>query len=210
MYDVTFRSNEQEKNVFKGEKKKSHSGFCHSAFFLVACDMGNKQSSTANWSVDDWAFGTGANAVTIDEVVEETRKIPAKYFGGDAIEKDASMHQMQNDLLAVDEVFKNLFRRKKNRRSIQNQPPPSDEYYYYEEQQSEEFPQPTDSEQNQNYLPPIYANANGLPILEPINNSLKAVENNASKAIWRCSYCAIENKITERVCRRCGQAETRL
>jgi len=75
--------------------------------------MGSSQSATANWSIDDWAYGTGENAATVEDVIQETRKIPLKYFGGDAIQNDASMHQMQHDLLSFDATVKNLFRRKK-------------------------------------------------------------------------------------------------
>lgn len=78
--------------------------------------MGHKHS-TANWSVDDWAFGTGANAVQLEDVMEEAKTIPARYFGGKVIGNDISMQQMQRDLVQFDDVFKRVFRRKKNKRS---------------------------------------------------------------------------------------------
>ena len=174
--------------------------------------MGNKQATTASWSVDDWAYGTGANAVSIDEVIEETSKIPHKYFGGAAIENDASMHQMQNDLLSFDQSVKNLFRRKKNKKS-KKQTPPADQYYqqeYEEQEYSEEVSQPNDSGDNQNYLQPIYLDANGIAPSVPYEQSSTSFPTNSNKATWRCSHCTVENKITERTCRKCGQAETRL
>ena len=187
--------------------------------------MGNKQSATTSWSVDDWAFGTGANAVSMGEVVEEAGKIPRKYFGGAVVEKDPSMNHLQHDLLAFDESVKNIFRRKKNKRVRSDQPPPDESYYYEEEeeqQQSEEFPQAIDSEQipysvnsqssarNQDYLPPIYTRNDQLPKLEPITSYIEYEKRDTGRAAWRCSSCTAENKITEHACRRCGQAETRL
>jgi hypothetical protein len=213
---VTLRLNEQGKiTVFKGDEKKSYRPvFFYLAIFLINCKMGSSQSSTASWSIDDWAYGTGENAATLDDVIHETSKIPGKYFGGNAIQNDASMHQMQHDLLSFDATLKNLFRRKKNKRSKRNQPPSDEDYYYYDEQQqqqqSEEIPQPTDSEQNQNYLQSIYTEPNRLPPLDAIYDSVNVTEKPSGKVIWRCSNCTVENKITERVCRRCGQSETRL
>ncbi len=202
---MTFRLNEQrEKKTFLKVKKNSLDVRFHSVIFLVNCNMGNK-ASTANWSVDDWAYGTGENAVTIEEVAHEAKQIPIKYFGGAAIENNESMHQMRNDLLAFDETIKNLFRRKKNKRSKRDQAPPNE--YYYEEQQVDEVPQLTDLEQNN--LQPVYTIADGAPSSEPLPDSSRFVTENNTKAIWRCGNCAVENKITERVCRRCGQTETR-
>lgn len=182
--------------------------------------MGSRQSSTASWSVDDWAFGTGQNALSLDEVVEESKQIPIKYFGGSAVENDPSMHQMQNDLLNFDDSLKNLFRRKKNRRARrdQQQQPSGEEYYYYEEgeqqqqQQYEQYPQSKDAQQNQTYLSPIYVQSNDQTLSGTGNKNYdpsETEEKAAAKAIWRCSNCTVENKITERVCRRCGQAETK-
>ncbi len=176
--------------------------FFHSVFFLGDCKMGKNQSTTANWSTDDWAYGTGQNAVSIEEVLHETSKIPEKYFGGQAIQNDASMHQMQRDLLSFDETLINLFRRKKPKQS-RNNIPTEDGYYYYEEQQSDASAQPMDLEQNQNYFQPLYANGNELSTPIPGINS-------SDKLFWRCTNCTAENKKIQRVCRRCGQAETRL
>jgi len=211
---VTLRLNEQgKKTVLKGDEIQScRPVFFYLAIFLINCKMGSRQSTTSNWSIDDWAYGTGENAATIEDVIHETSKIPGKYFGGNVIEKDASMHQMQNDLLSFDAAVTNLFRRKKNKRSKRNQPQYDEEYYYEEEQQqqSEGIPPPTDSEQNQNYLQSIYTEPNRLPPLEPIYDTVNVTEKPSGKIIWRCSNCTVENKITERVCRRCGQSETRL
>jgi hypothetical protein len=171
--------------------------------------MGNKnQSATASWTIDDWAYGTGANAVSMEEVVQETGRIRTKYFGGQAVENDASIHQMQHDLLSFDETLKNIFRRKKNKRSKQYEPP-SDEYYYEEEEEQEQqfdaIAQPTDSQEKRSYLQPIFTDGDALPSV-PITDPAT----NTGKIIWRCSNCTVENKMTDRVCRRCGQAETRL
>lgn len=214
---MTLRLNaqrERERKLCLKVKKNNHFDRFYSAVFLLDCSMGSRQSSAKNWSVDDWTFGTGENAVSLDAVVEEGKKIPAKYFGGNAIQKDETMHQMQNDLLSFDDTLKNLFRRKKNKRSKQDQEqePTADEYYYYDEQQqSEEFPQTTDSVQNQNYLSPVFVQENGQSSSTPLIDELRESEERiANKPIWRCTNCTVENKITERVCRRCGQCETKL
>jgi hypothetical protein len=160
--------------------------------------MGKNQSTTANWPVDDWTPGTSQNAISIEGVINETKKIPVKYFGGQAIENDASMHQMQRDLLSFDETLKNLFRKNKTKQSSNNISTEDGYYYYYEEQQ-----QPIDSEQNQNYFQSIFPNEN-------ISSSVIPGTINSNKLFWRCTNCMAENKKTEQACRQCGQAETRL
>jgi hypothetical protein len=150
--------------------------------------MGSRQSSTANWSVDDWAYGTGENAVPVEEVVAEVRLIPARYFGGKAIGNDESMHQMQRDLLAFDDTLKRIFFRRKKKKQPQTDVPP------------EEYP---------NHLSPIYANSTAPSSAPPtIDRSNDATTNN-TKLFWRCSHCTAENKVSDNACRRCGQAETK-
>ena len=51
-------------------------------------------------------------AEVIGMKLETDFKIGFGYFGGDVIENDPSMHQLQYDLLSFDETLKNLFRRK--------------------------------------------------------------------------------------------------
>ena len=70
--------------------------------------MGLKHSSVANWSMDDLAFGTGDNAVQLEEVVDEMGQIRMKYFGGEAIQNDASALEIQRELLQIDKKIKNL------------------------------------------------------------------------------------------------------
>ena len=177
--------------------------------------MGQSQSATSSWSVDDWAFGTGTNAISTEEVITETSKLPAKLFGGEAIEQDASMHQMQHDLLNFDDTLKRIFfRRKKNKRSSR-QIPQDDAYYY----QTEEVGAPIDGQlANPDYLPPVpvishRGSETSAPEPAPLeaDASVKqASENPSAKLFWRCTQCTADNKVTESSCRRCGTTETAL
>lgn len=123
--------------------------------------MGQKLSTdTSEWTTNDWAFGTAANAVPIDDVVHEVSQMPRRYFGGDTIQNDASMQQMQRDLLSFDEQLKRLFFwRKKNRRGKKSQVLEEEEYpvdgEYYDQMQ-----QPIAEEDESATLPPIYSEAN--------------------------------------------------
>lgn len=171
--------------------------------------MGNSQT-TASWTVDDWAYGTGANAVPVDEVVEEIGKLPARYFGGKTIENDASMHQMQQDLLAFDETIKRIFRRKKNKRSKQEPEAAAEEEYYYEDGQAIPEEDAKDLQQEPAYLEPTTVDRNtASSIPNQANNSSLDAPATRGKLIWRCTHCAMDNKVTETSCRRCGQAETK-
>ncbi|CAF3251624.1 unnamed protein product [Rotaria socialis] len=170
--------------------------------------MGNMQSGNENWNINDLVFGTAANAVTTDEVVAEVSKLPAKYFGGEAIENDASMHQLHNDLLSFDESIKRIFRRKKTKQSQNNLPAPDE--YDYEDQESMPTTESTDTMVDQNYLKPTFLDRNiplsSISVAESMNDRVK----NTHRIIWRCTNCTAENKITESACRRCGLAETKL
>ena len=129
--------------------------------------MGNSQS--------------GENAVSINDVIEGTSQIPKKYFGGDLIQNDPSIQQMQQGLLAFDEAIKNiLFRRNRKQSQVDTQSIPRFD--------------------NDNYLQPTFIN----------HDDLSASVSTINKATWRCTYCEIENHTTEHACRRCGQAETQL
>ncbi|CAF3173499.1 unnamed protein product [Rotaria sp. Silwood2] len=169
--------------------------------------MGNNQSSTSNWNMDDLAFGTAPNAVKVDDIVNEVTKIRSKYFGGALVESDPSMHQMQNDLLSFDETLKRLFfRRKKSKQSSNNLPP---EEYYYEDQQSTSAAEINDSTDDQHYLQPTFdrnVRSSSASVTDSINDGITITK----KIIWRCSNCTAENKITDNVCRRCKLAETKL
>jgi hypothetical protein len=158
--------------------------------------MGQNQSSTSSLSVDDLAYGTGQNTVSMEDVINETGKLPARLFGGEAIENDQSMHQMHNDLLSFDDTLKRLFQRKTNKRPKREI---SQDEYYYEEQP-----------QNQDYLPSIFTDGNQPPSLDPITDSTNNTEDVQDKLFWRCTYCTTANKRTENACRRCGQSETAL
>jgi len=108
--------------------------------------MGQKHSSTKNWTVDDWAFGTGENAVPLEDVIEEAKTVPARYFGGRVIGNDSSMQQMQRDLLSFDDTLKRIFfRRKKNKRTKRQDY--SDEQYYAENENQAYY------DQNQQSIP---------------------------------------------------------
>lgn len=123
--------------------------------------MGQKLSTdTSDWTVNDWAFGTATNAVPIDDVVHEVSQMPRRYFGGDAIQNDASMQQMQRDLLSFDDTLKRLFFwRKKNRRGKKSRPVEEEEYpvdgEYYDHMQ-----QPIAEVDESSSLPPIYSEPN--------------------------------------------------
>lgn len=161
--------------------------------------MGQTKSTnapTANWSVDDWAFGTGANALSAEEVMAETSKLPAKLFGGEVIQNDPSMNQMQTDLLSIDETFKNLFRSKKKKQkksaaTSQTTYQEQGQYHHHESQQG-----------HGDYLQPISVDKNASAPSAPL------YPQSAQRLTWRCTGCTSENKVSERFCRRCGQAET--
>lgn len=181
--------------------------------------MGQSQSATSSWSVDDWAFGTGANAISTEEVITETSKLPAKLFGGEAIEQDSSMHQMQRDLLSFDDTLKRIFLRRKKNKRPSRQIPQDDAYYY----QTEEVGAPIDGQlADPNYLPPVpvishrgsetpappLAAAEAPPEADAAVKPLS--ENPSAKLFWRCTQCTADNKVTESSCRRCGTVETAL
>lgn len=164
--------------------------------------MGNNQA-TASWSVDDWAYGTGTNAVPVDEVVEEVGKMPARYFGGKRIGNDPSMNQMQQDLLSFDDTLKNLFRRRKHKRAAQQPQGEGQDQYEDGQAYAEEAEEPTYLDPTPRDKESSDQSASALP------NASGAAATNKSKLLWRCSSCAAENKVTESSCRRCGQAETK-
>ena len=127
--------------------------------------MGQKLSTdTSQWTVNDWAFGTAPNAVPMEEVMDEVKQMPMKYFGGNVIQKDTSMQQLQHDLLSFDDSFKRLlFWRKKHRRSKKNQPFQNEEEgypadgKYYDRMQQEPI---VEEDESSPPLPPIYAERN--------------------------------------------------
>ena len=167
--------------------------------------MGQKQSvgGTAGWSVDDWAFGTGANALSAEEVITETSKLPAKLFGGEAIEKDPSMHRIQNDLLNFDDSLKGIFRGKKKKQKKSDGNFQED---YHQQQQN--YPQAQQG--HQDYLQPMPIDqAQMNPSAAPYPPQYPPLQSN-QRLTWRCTGCTSENKATERYCRRCGQVETSL
>jgi ribosomal protein L40E len=157
--------------------------------------MGNKQPATTNGTTDEYANDTAQSALSPEDLafIDTTAKLSAKYFGGEAIAHDASMHQMQQDLLSFDETIKNLFFRRKTTTNES-----SNGHEYYDQQ-------PTDSTENQNYNQSIPSDGNIPPSLSSVTDA-----SNNNKLIWRCTYCTAENKITEQACRRCRQAETKL
>lgn len=148
--------------------------------------MGNNQSPASNWSVDNWAYGNGPHATTIKDVLDGAQQIPEKYFGGETIENDPTIHQLQHDLLAFDETLKKFFRIGKSKSSVSDYSSVdgSDAYQTYGE--------------NHDYLEPI---------------SIIGIDSSTSSSqrflYWRCGNCTMENKIGERVCQQCGQMETR-
>ena len=142
--------------------------------------------------MDDWAYGTGTNAVQLEDVFVEAKKVPAKYFGGQAIENDTSMHRMQRDLLSFDEALKRLFcfGRKKRKQPV------IDEEEYYE---SDGNPQ-TIPEEEEERSSPHYINVKRLELIDDVPSF---------SSTWRCRYCTAENKATEIDCHECRQTETR-
>lgn len=167
--------------------------------------MGQNQSSsvaTNSWTVDDWAFGTGANALSTEEVMQEASKLPSKLFGGKAIENDPSMHQMQNELLSIDQTLKNLFRRKKKNKRSREPVEQVEEYYPDQQYYDPSIPPQTG---NDDYLQPIPIDQN-----QQSQEAPPSAPGYTEKLTWRCKMCTCENKISENVCRRCKQAETAL
>jgi len=70
--------------------------------------------------------------------------------------------------------------------------------------------QRTDSERQANYLQPIFTVENASPAVVPITDSSTNGKKNQDRNTWRCGNCATENKMTDHVCRRCKEDETRL
>ena len=161
--------------------------------------MGHRQSSIANWSMDDWAFGTATNAVQLEDVFVEAKKVPARYFGGQAIESDTSMHQMQSDLLSFDQALKQLFcfRRKKRKQPIE----PEENYDPYQQYDGSDGHPSTIPEESEETPPsPPYINVKRLEIIEDVA---------PLSTTWRCRYCTAENKAKDIDCQDCKQTETR-
>lgn len=165
--------------------------------------MGQKQSRTANhWTIDDWAFGTGPNAVHLEDVFQEAKTVPTRFFGGETIENDPSMHRLQEELLLFDRFLRKLFRRKKSSKRMmeveEEDEETTDHYYYYldgvYEDRAPYSPIPEEDETN---LSSPYVN------VKPIDQGLH------SGARWRCRYCTAENKATDIDCHECKQTETR-
>ena len=169
--------------------------------------MGQKQSLTSDWSVDDWAFGTGANAVPIEAVFEEAKKAPVKYFGGEQIENDPSMHQMQHDLLSFDDTLKRIFFRwRKGKRSKKHNH--RDMAYEQNVDQAQQYNEETD------YYP--YEDPESIPE-ESVNDYSKELSSDKEDIVkgdldtyppWRCRYCTAENKSTDVDCRQCKESES--
>jgi len=151
--------------------------------------MGHKQSSVANWTMDEWAFGTVPNAPTMDDVMEGAKEIPAKYFGGRVIENDSSMQKMQRDLLAFDDTLKRIFLCRRKKKKQQNY---SDEQYYAEDQQYYDQNQETIPEEDEDQI--------------STDNNQQTTDKNSS---WKCRNCGTENKSTNIACRQCKEIETR-
>ena len=155
--------------------------------------MGKNQSTAGSWSTDDWTHGTSSNGVSFEQVLDEAQKIPQKYFGGQALENDPSMHQLQHDFLAFDETLKKFFRIGKTKSSISDYSSIDGSDAYQVRQQTSR-----DSEQNHEYLEPI-----------SIIGMDSSMTNSQRYLYWRCGNCMMENKIGERICQRCGEMETR-
>jgi hypothetical protein len=156
--------------------------------------MGQKLSTdTSQWTVNDWAFGTASNAVPVEDVVEEVRQMPLKYFGGNAIQNDRSMQQMQRDLLSFDDQLKRLFFwRKKNKRSKKENY--SNEEYYEENEPYYDGNHQTISEEDETLppLPPIYVD-------QTMNKN----------SLWKCQSCGTQNQSTDIECKQCKQTASR-
>ena len=115
--------------VFTGEKR----GECLNHF---KSHMGQKQSARENWTIESRASGTGQKCYTTSPSFWcNKKKIPAKYFGGQTIENDPSMRQMQRDLLAFDDTLKRgcFSIVEDNKRSKQQNY--AEEYSYYQDEQ---------------------------------------------------------------------------
>ncbi len=145
-------------------------------------NMGQKYStSTKNWTIDDWVFGTDDNALTMELVIGELKQIPIKYLGGRKIANDTSMQRLQQDLLAFDQTLKQIFLRRKTNK--QSKTP------YYDQN---EYSIP---EEDENQLLLFYADD------EP--------QTTTKHSSWRCKYCNKKIKSTDTICRRCKQLDTK-
>ncbi|CAF2121567.1 unnamed protein product [Rotaria magnacalcarata] len=193
--------------------------------------MGQKQAAASSWTIDDLAFGTGQNAVQIEEVIDVVQKIPGKMFGGKVIENDATISRMQTDLLSFDDTLRRIFRRKKKKHSKRDEPPQesyqdeqshpeSEEYYKTDGQYYAQYEEYYDQDgqyyaENQEYYD---RNQQAIPEedetqLSPVysENNPKTINKDADtdkNLPWRCRYCTAENKSTDIDCRQCKQSES--
>lgn len=169
--------------------------------------MGNTGPIGANWSVNNWSYGTGDNAVSIETVINETSKIPQKFFGGEAIENDESMQQMHQDLLSIDQTIINMFRRNKSSTTTKQT---ADESYRQQQydQRSSAVSQQIHTDNDGNSLEPAFLDTNELPAVLPVTDSANTEPQTSNRSILGCSHRIVDSKMTEYVCRRCNQAET--
>ena len=147
----------------------------------LAAASGGVGGGTGNWSMDDWAYGTGENAVQIEEVIDEAKQVPMKYFGGNTIANDPSMQQMQQDFLALDQKFKKLFfwrKKKRARRAEAEAQQQQQQQEYYDSTPQTIFEEAEDEAPQA----PIYEN---------------------QSSTWICDACHTKNKSTNVECEKC-------
>ncbi|UJR20660.1 hypothetical protein I4U23_023782 [Adineta vaga] len=157
-------------------------------------DMGHKQSTRRKQQqvVEDVIIDRDQNTTQSVDCLSKVKRIPMKYFGGQAIENDASMHKMHQDLLSFDDKVKQGCSPRKKRRRSKKQTN-IDEYESQDEQYYDQNPQVISDDEN--YSSHIYVNVN-----PPTDYSTFS---------WLCRYCDAENQLTTIKCYQCGEMENR-
>ncbi|CAF1435137.1 unnamed protein product [Didymodactylos carnosus] len=186
--------------------------------------MGSSQSVTGTTgqssSFDQWAFGTHENAIKIEDVSESIQQLPTQYFGGKDIDNDQQLHQMQQELLGFDDVFRRLFRRKKKNSKKQKQKqtqqknnylqPTYDENYYdpttgtsYNPYSGEEQTKLDETPSRNRLIKPIYFQKSKPTDVKYTRSNIPS----DNTQVWKCEQCGDKNnQANEQLCAKCVTA----
>ena len=152
--------------------------------------MGHKPSKRRKQTIENGGLNQDENAARPAECLGRVRRVQMKYFGGQAVENDASMHKMQEDLLTIDDKIKQSCSPRRKRKQQQAS---IDDYESQDEQYLDQHQQFVCNDDN--YASHVYVN-----VTPPIHY------NNRS---WQCRYCGEENQLAAFACYQCGEVENR-
>ncbi|CAF1303990.1 unnamed protein product [Adineta steineri] len=175
--------------------------------------MGHKHSTKKNWTIEERASDAEEKVAQSPNIITRVRKSSKKYFNGQAIENDASMHQLQDELLAIDNTVKQkCFPRKKKKqsksRSNSEEIYSQNEYYYdqnpqslsdndeYYDQNSQFF---SDNDEFHDQNRQLFSNDDEY--YDPSMHTYENVPIQRKRSTWQCKYCLAENKSNNIKCR---------